>query len=409
MKAGWEVKTLGDIAEIKGGKRLPKGYKLQSEITNHPYITVSDFNDNGTIDFENIRYISDEVFKTISRYIISSDDLYISIAGTIGKTGIISEQLNGANLTENACKLVFKSGIDKRFIYFFTKSHDFLKQTEINTRTTTQPKLALERLKTISLQIPPLPEQQRIVALLDAAFASIATAKANTEQNLKNARALFDSYLHEVFSKRGKGWEEKTLGDVCEFLNGFAFKSSNVIPKSKTQLVRMGNLYGHKLDLERNPVFYPDTFSIDYKKYTLKEDDLIISLTGTVGKEDYGYTVRVPKSEYKLLLNQRIAKFDAIKENLINKDYLEHYLRSRNFLDILYSTANGTRQANLSTVVIKTLPIFLPSLLQQKIIVDKLNILKKETQRLETIYQRKLQALDELKKSLLHQAFSGLL
>ena len=88
-KKGWDVKELGDIASVKGGKRVPKGYKLQSEKTKFPYITVSDFNDNGSIDLKDIRYISEEVFEQIKNYTISTNDLYISIAGTIGKTGII--------------------------------------------------------------------------------------------------------------------------------------------------------------------------------------------------------------------------------------------------------------------------------------------------------------------------------
>ena len=111
---------MGEVCDIKGGKRLPKGYKLQSDITNHPYITVSDFNDDGSIDENGLRYISDEVFQQISRYTISSCDVYVSIAGTIGKTGIIPTCLDGANLTENACKLVIKGSDYSRFIYHFT-------------------------------------------------------------------------------------------------------------------------------------------------------------------------------------------------------------------------------------------------------------------------------------------------
>ena len=215
MKTGWEVKTLGDIADVKGGKRVPKGYRLQSEPTKHPYITVSDFTDDGTIDTSNIRYVSNEVFEQIKRYTISSNDLYLSIAGTIGKTGYIPPELEDASLTENACKLVLHPGIDRDFIYYFTKSKDFTRQAGTNTRIAAQPKLALERLKTITLQIPSsLPEQQRIVGILDEAFEGIATAKANAEKNLQNASALFESQLQSVFANRDKGWVEKTLGEI---------------------------------------------------------------------------------------------------------------------------------------------------------------------------------------------------
>ena len=223
MKAGWKLRPLGDIAEVKGGKRVPKGYKLQSEPTKHPYITVSDFTDDCTIDTSSIRYVSNEVFEQIKRYTISSNDLYLSIAGTIGKTGLVPPELDCASLTENACKLELHPLIDRDFVYYFTKSDEFTKQAGINTRTAAQPKLALERLKTIKIPLPAsLPEQQRIVGILDEAFEGITTAKANAEKNLQNARALFESHLQSVFTHLGPGWVEKRLGDdaLLEIIDG---------------------------------------------------------------------------------------------------------------------------------------------------------------------------------------------
>jgi type I restriction enzyme S subunit len=199
----------------------------------------------------------------------------------------------------------------------------------------------------------------------------------------------------------------KSIDDVCNLLNGFAFKSGDAVTESQTQLVRMGNLYGNALNLDRSPIFYPDSFAVDYERYLLKEGDLIMSLTGTTGKEDYGYAVRISDPGHQLLMNQRIVKFDLINMNFVTADYLFYYLRSRVFLDILYPTANGTRQANLSSVTIKTLPIPLFPITEQKRKVRALDEMANESQRLEAIYQQKLTALDELKKSLLHQAFTG--
>jgi type I restriction enzyme, S subunit len=198
VRLGWQRKQLGEIAQVKGGKRVPKGYKLQAEETNHPYIAVSDFSDDGTIDTSGLRYISDEVFAEIERYTISSKDLFISIAGTIGKTGSVPPELDGANLTENACKLVFDPGIYKDFVYYFTKTDDFTRQAEKNTRVAAQPKLALERLKTITLMIPPLPEQKRVVAILDEALEVIAAAAANAETpfKVKQIATTLDHYVY---------------------------------------------------------------------------------------------------------------------------------------------------------------------------------------------------------------------
>jgi len=273
---------------------------------------------------------------------------------------------------------------------------------------TAQKNLDVPVFREIPLFVPDdLREQERIVVLLDEAFAGLATAKANAERNLQNARAIFESHLQSVFSQRGEGWVERTLGNLCDFLNGFAFNSGDAVAESQTQLVRMGNLYGNQLDLDRNPVFYPDSFATEHLRYVLKEHDIIMSLTGTTGKEDYGFAVRIPDCGHTLLMNQRIMKFDVIRHDIIDDGYLLHYLRSRCFLDILYPTANGTRQANLSSVTIKLLPVPLCSLKEQKVIANKLDDLQQETQHLTLLYERKLTDLEEQKKSFLHQAFNG--
>jgi type I restriction enzyme S subunit len=197
---GWVEKTIDDIAHIKGGKRVPKGYKLTAEPTNHPYISVSDFNENGGIDLDAIRYISDDVYDEIKRYTISPDNLYISIAGTIGKTGIIPKQLDGANLTENACKLVFKGNVYNKFIYYFTRTSSFADQALLNTRVAAQPKLALERLKTIKLSLPEKPDQVRIANDLDALLEETQKLEAIYQQKLDNLAELKQTILQKAFA-----------------------------------------------------------------------------------------------------------------------------------------------------------------------------------------------------------------
>ena len=251
-----------------------------------------------------------------------------------------------------------------------------------------------------------LSEQKRIVAILDEAFAGISQAVANAEKNLANARELFESYLNNVFTQKGDGWVEKSLGDACDFLNGFAFKSVDAIAESNTQLVRMGNLYKNTLDLDRKSVFYPDEYSDGFSRYLLSEGDLVMSLTGTVDKEDYGYTVEIPVTNRKLLLNQRIAKI-IFDKSTVDKTFFLYLLRSRIFLKCLYETSRGVRQANLSVVSMKEIPITLPPIDVQRGFSKKIKNLYSEIQKLETIYQQKLSALTELKQSILQKAFTG--
>ena len=198
---GWEEKKLGEIALIKGGKRVPKGYKLEYENTNHPYIRVTDFNDYGSIDLNDIRYVNDNVFNEIKNYTISKNDLYLSIAGTIGKTGIVPDELDGANLTENACKLVFKENIDKKFVYYFTKTESFKIQTGLNTRTAAMPKLALTRLASIKFHVPKLIQTQNdFVQKFDAISAETQKLEAVYQKKLDDLEELKKSVLKRAFA-----------------------------------------------------------------------------------------------------------------------------------------------------------------------------------------------------------------
>ena len=198
-KEGWEEKKLGDIADIKGGKRVPKGYKLENFDTGHRYIRVSDFDDDGTIDLTNIQYISEEVYNQIKNYTITDNDVYLSIAGTIGKAGIIQSSLNGSNLTENACKLIFTKPVDKRYIYLYTKSDDFKKQIDKATKQTSQPKLAITRLAQFIVPLPPLSDQHSIVSHLDSLSSNIRKLEELQQKTLAECDALKQAMLREVF------------------------------------------------------------------------------------------------------------------------------------------------------------------------------------------------------------------
>jgi type I restriction enzyme S subunit len=196
----WVEQEFDDIAQIKGGKRVPNGYKLLVEPTNFPYLRVTDFNENGTIEMSNLRYISSAVHDQIKNYVIFSNDLYISIAGTIGKAGIIPNELNGANLTENACRLIFKPGIINKFVYYFSLTSSFIAQSGLNTKTSAQPKLALSRLGSIKLGIPDYLVQQEIIAKLDALRDETQRLESIYRQKIEALDALKQSLLHQAFS-----------------------------------------------------------------------------------------------------------------------------------------------------------------------------------------------------------------
>lgn len=376
-----KLRTFSDILEIRSGRN-------QKDV----------LNPNGKYP---ILGSAGKVMGYADKFICEENTTIIGRKGTINNPMLIREKFWNV---DTAFGLHALNELDKKYLFYFCQSFDFTKLDKGSGR----PSLVKSDLLKIKMYCPEIDEQKQIVEILDTAFEAIEKAKTNLEKNLKNTKELFDSKLNEIFSQKGEGWEEKTLGEVCSVLNGYAFKSNDVIENSNTQLVRMGNLYQNKFNLDRKTVFYPDSFTKKYSEYLLEEGDLIMSLTGTVGKRDYGYTVEVPSLKVKLLLNQRIMKISIRDVHRLNKSYLHFLLLSPFFLEKLFKTANGTRQANLSSRTILMLKIFIPiSINEQLKIVKKLRMLKQQTKQLEQKYQQKLDNLEELKKSLLQKAFSG--
>jgi type I restriction enzyme S subunit len=202
LKEKYEKFSINKIATIKGGKRVPKGYNLSEKITPYPYLRVTDFKDYGTICTKKMLYLTEEVYEQIKRYTITDEDLYITNVGnTIGKSGIIPSELNGANLTENAVKLVYKDkkNTSNKFMYYFTKSSIFLIQLESATMQMAVPKLAIMRLGEIEIPLPPLQTQQKVVAYLDEISQKLEKIKQLQKEKMAHLKALKASILDRAF------------------------------------------------------------------------------------------------------------------------------------------------------------------------------------------------------------------
>ncbi len=157
----WSWCRLGNIASVKGGKRIPVGEKLTTENTGHMYIRVADMKEN-TVKTDDIHYISESIYQKIKSYTISTEDLYITVAGTIGSVGEIPKVFDNANLTENADKIVFR-GICKKFLMYCLLSNFVQSQIKKCTTKVGQPKLAIVRIEDLLIPLPPIKEQYRIV------------------------------------------------------------------------------------------------------------------------------------------------------------------------------------------------------------------------------------------------------
>ena len=260
-------------------------------------------------------------------------------------------------------------------------------------------------VRSISLRYPKsLTEQQRIVSILDEAFAAIAKAKANAEQNLNNAKELFESYLQGVFEKLFEEREKKRISEVAKVIGGYSFKSVDFKKEGKYQVIRMGNVRPGIIRENESPVFIEELEDKALSKALLIPKDVIITQTGTKNKRDYGFTVIIEKENY--LLNQRIAAIRFKKEYL--PEFFLYFSWTNIFKDQYFANETGTvGQGNVGIGAITDSQVPYIPLKEQQTIVLKLDALRAETQKLEAVYQKKITDLEELKKSILAKAFAG--
>ncbi|HEB8470534.1 TPA: restriction endonuclease subunit S [Campylobacter jejuni] len=393
LPQGWEVKKLEEIANIKGGKRLPKGENLLDNNTKFAYIRVADFQDNGTINLQNIKFINENTYNVLKNYKIYDDNLYISIAGTIGKSGIIPKELNGAILTENAVKLEYiQNNISNKFMYFFTLSNIFKTQIQTSTKIVAQPKLAITRLKQIQIPLPPLKEQERIVGILDKSFAKIDESIKILEQNLLNLDELMQSALQKAFNplkdnakenyKLPQSWEWKSLEEISENISAGGDKPKNCT-ESKTAKNQIP-VYANGVN-NNGLVGYTD-------KATIIKPSLTISARGTIGfvcirKEPYFPIVRL------------ISLIPC--ENILCLHYLYFCL------NFFIAKGEGSSIPQLTIPKFKSLQIPLPPLKEQEQIAEHLDFVFEKAKALKELYTKELKDYEELKQSLLDKAFKG--
>lgn len=263
-------------------------------------------------------------------------------------------------------------------------------------------------LKELAIAYPALPEQRRIVGILDEAFEGIATAKASAEKNLQNARAIFESHLQSVFTQRGEGWAEELVGSICDVKHGFAFDGadfSSDVPEGNPLVITPGNFTedGKLLFNEKNSKRFSGDPPVDFR---FEVGDLVVVMTDLSSKmKILGKPAFVESDD--VLHNQRIGRV-VFRSDRIEKRFLYYFLMSEGFLKNIKASATGTMVKHTAPKRILSNVIPFPrDRKEQRAIVRKLDSLREETQRLATLYERKLATLEALKKSLLHQAFTG--
>jgi type I restriction enzyme S subunit len=388
----WTTKPLGDLCEV-----FADGDWVESKDQSNTGVRLIQTGNVGEGVFKDrgdkARYISEETFRRLRcTEIIEGDCLISRLPEPAGRSCLIPDT-GEKMITAVDCTIVrFKRDqIIPEFFNYYSQSSDYLKGVDSETTGTTRKRISRSKLGMVNIPVPPLPEQERIVGILDEAFDGIAKAKALAEANLQNARALFQSHLQSVFSQKGEGWVEKRLGDVCEATQGVQIPKSEQSPIMLTGYRRY--LYISDFESEKNLKYVRD----EHPKKLVTPSDIIVANTGSAGKIFRGIDGVLSNNLFKV-------SFDPAK---VDGDFIFFFVTSDLFREYQQGIMRGTANPHMGHVNFKSTPLPIPSIQTQKSAVEIIHKINEETQRLESLYQRKLNALDELKKSLLHQAFSG--
>lgn len=398
MKSGWTTKRIGEVCEIVNGG-TPKTGVAEYWEGKHQWVTPAEMGKRLTPYIgETARTLSDLGLANSSASLLPPFSVILSSRAPIGHLVINTEPM----ATNQGCKgLVPGKTINHKFLhYYLTSIVELL--NDLGTGTTFK-ELSGSKLKEVPMPVPQLTEQQRIVGILDEAFEGIATAKANAEKNLQNARALFESHLQSVFTQRGEGWVEKPLAELCERITKGSspkWQGISYVDAPGILFVTSENVGAYNILLEQ-PKYVEVKFNAKDKKSILKKGDVLTNIVGA----SIGRTAVFDRDD-GANINQAVCLIRC-KPHLLNNYYITYLLNSPVFKQVLHDNEVNNARANLSLGFFSQLSVPLPPISTQKEIVYKLDTFRAETQRLESIYQQKLDALEELKKSLLHQAFAG--
>jgi type I restriction enzyme S subunit len=389
---GWTTKPISEVI-VRSGTIDPR--KAPEEP--FKYVDVSSISNQTFEIVEASEMLGKDAPSRARRHIQAGDVLFATIRPTLRRIAVVPEELDGQVCSTGYFVFRTKPEVDGRYLFYYLFSDAFMGAMETLQSGASYPAVNDSQVRQQQISLPPLPEQKRIVAILDEAFAGIDAAVANTEKNLANARELFESYLNAVFTQKGDGWVEKKLGELGKAQTGSTPKTSN-----------RGN-YGNFIPFIKPADFKRDG-SLDYENQGLSEEGL-----GSARKIDEGSVLMVcigatigkcGWSSRDVTTNQQINTLTAADG--VSHKFVYYQILTGNFQGRVLSNAGQATLPIINKSKWCALKIWLPQNINDQIsIVEKLDTLQSETQLLETLYQQKLSALTELKQSILQKAFAG--
>lgn len=422
-----ELLKISDFAEVKGGKRLPKGSNLVPIKTEHPYLRIVDYKD-GTFDRTNLQYVPDDVFPKIQRYTITSNDVFISIVGTIGLIAVVPSDLSGASLTENAAKIcnIDLTRVDRDYLKYYLSSEQGQRSIREMAVGSTQPKLALFRIEQIKVPCPTLVEQKEIAKILQSFDDRIALLRETNATLEAIAQALFKSWFVDfdpvhanagtqapslpaeiqalfpsrlVESPQGRipeGWEVTTLDDVSEVGIGktpprkeqhwFSENSDDIRWVSIRDMGESGAY------LSSTNEYLTKEAVTRFNVRVVPDNTVMLSFKMTIG--------RVAISDGEMTTNEAIAHFKLTETSPLSSEFIYLHLKSFDY-STLSSTSSIADAVNSKTV--KNIPIALPV---KDVLREFQSIIHPVMQRIKLIEQQ-IKTVSNLRDTLLPRLISG--
>lgn len=398
MKKGWTTKRLEEVCEIaRGGSPRPIEKFLTTAPDGINWVKIGDATASDKYIYKTEEKITADGVKR-SR-MVHAGDFLLSNSMSFGRPYIM--KTSGCIHDGWLVLRQREKQLEQDFLYYLLSSDELFQQFDRLAAGSTVRNLNIGLVKSVEISFPPLAEQQRIVGVLDEAFAGLATAQAHAAQNLQNARALFESHLQSVFTRRGDGWVERELGDLCEFENGDRgtnYPNKSARTASGIPFINAGHLTESGLDMETMDFISKERFDL-LGAGKVRPKDILFCLRGSLGKyASVGDLVAGAIASSLVIVRPRPTILDR---------FVLAYFGSPICAEMINRFKNGAAQPNLSANSLKKFVIPVPPLAEQESIADELDALAAETQRLTRIYEQKQALLSALKKSLLHQAFTG--
>lgn len=403
MSAGWKAIPLGELCRIEIGGTPPRSNSRfwdDKKTTGNVWVSIADMSKSlQTSIVDSAEHLSHEGAARVK--VVKEGTLLVSFKLTLGRLAFAGVDLR-TNEAIAALTPFDDQKVNRSYLYWYLTFFNWAKAAEgedkVKGKTLNKAKLAL-----LPVLVPSLAEQHSIVAFLDETFAGIAIAKVNAEKNLRNARELFDSARQALLISSGEALET-SLGNEVELLVGYAFKSSGYVDTDESiRLLRGDNIVQGSIRWD-GAKRWPTSDADNYVRFALREGDVVLAMDRPWVKAGLKRAL-LQAVDVPALLVQRTACLRAGAR--LDGRYLFQLISTNAFSQHLLAVQTGMGVPHISGQQIKDFSFALPPLVEQRRILDELEALQSQIQRLESLYSRKVAALDELKHSLLHQAFSG--